>query len=317
MLRTIASLALLAFLASACGDSGTNSSGPTGPSSPTVTSLTVTGTLTVSGIGQTSQLTATAHYAKGTTDNVTAQSTWSSSDATIATVSAAGMVTSVGTGIASITASYHNVTGSTKVTVTRPATYILSGVVTESVPTTSTVLSGVRVEFTDAASQGRFATTDGSGHYEITQVPVGSYSVRAAVAGYVDSTKQVTVGANTTADFALVPMPQTIWFTRGGSISPSSPACPGDTRPCQAFALPPVHNAGPLIATLNWNGADALALQLVNVDTGQVLFSVSGQAAQFLSTQIETPGNYQLRVVALSSMTGPVALTLNVTACPN
>jgi hypothetical protein len=317
VVRRICSLAVLVFLASSCGDS-TTSNAPTGPSSPTVTSVTVTGTLTIGNIGQTSQLTATAHFAKGTTQDVTTQATWASSDATIAVVSPSGLVTSSGLGTATITATYHDVSGATKVTVTRPPAFTISGLVTESVPTTSTVLAGARIEFTDASNEGRFATTDSSGRYQITQVPAGTYNVRATLSGYVDSTKQVRVTADAIADFALVPTPQTLHHTFTGTISPTSPAC-YEANPCQVFSLPPVHNTGPLIATLLWNNAGAfLALQLYNADTGQVLASASstGQANQYLAASIQAPGNYQLRVVGLT-VPGNVGITLNVTSYPN
>ena len=321
MPRRILGLVLVVFLAvflAACSQDTSTSDGPTGPSSPTVTSVTLAGSLSMNIIGQTSQVTATAHFAKGTTQNVTAQATWTSSDATVVTVTG-GLVTAVGEGTATIAATYQNVSGLTRVTVTKPPNYMLSGKVTESAPTTSTVLSGARIDFTDAANQGRFATTDGTGQYQLLQVPAGTYTVRATLAGYVDATKQVTVSANTTLDFALVPTPNTIWFTRTGSISASSAGCPGETHPCQAFALPPVHNAGPLQSTLLWDDSNALlALQLVNVDTGQVLASASvpGQTNQYLDSRIQTPGNYQLRVIGVT-VSGSVSITLHVTACPN
>lgn len=145
MLHKTWGLIIVAVLAAACADSGTTSTdGPTGPSSPTVTSVTISGTLAITNIGQTSQLSATAHFAKGTTQNVTSQATWSSSNVAIATVTAGGLVTSTGVGDATITASYQSVSGSTRVTVTRPPSYVLSGQVTESVPTTSTKKSQAR-----------------------------------------------------------------------------------------------------------------------------------------------------------------------------
>lgn len=317
MRSRIIGLFLLVFL-SACTQQSSTGTSPTGPSAPTVTSVTVTGALGIASVGLTSQMTATAHFAKGTTQNVTNQATWSSSDAKVATVSA-GLVTAVGVGTATITATYNSVSGLTRISVNRPATYILSGQVTESAPTTSTMLSGARIEFTDSSNQGRFAITDASGRYQITLVPPGTYNLRATLAGYVESTKQVAVNTDAIADFALAPTPISTWFTRTGSITGTNAAC-YDNRPCEIFALPPVHNSGPLYATLLWNNlAAVLALQLYNVDTGQVVFSASstaGQTSLYLGTQIQAPGNYQLRVVAVSAP-GSVGLTLNVTACPN
>lgn len=314
MRRGTLGLAILLFITTACGDSGTTNGGPAGPSSPTVTSVTVTGTLTLVNIGQTSQLSATAHFAKGTTQNVTTQATWSSSDSTIATVSPGGLVTSVAVGTATITATYQSVAGTTRVTVTRPAAYVLSGAVAESVPTTSTMLSGARVEFLDGVNQGRFATTDSSGHYQITQVPAGTFNLRATMAGYVEATRQVTVNADTTVDFGLAPTPAILsrsWF---GQISGTDTAC-YQAYPCRVFDIA-VHNTGSLNATLLWDStSDAyLALQLYAVDSNQIVAASSGtaQPSQFVFADIRVPGNYRLRVVALT-IARSISIRLNAT----
>src|SRR5579862_7538235 len=91
LLRTI----VLATIVSACG-SGASDSRVTSPL-PTVGSVTVTGTVT---LGSSAQITATATLSNGTTQNVTSQSTWQSSNATVATVSPNnGYVTDVGLGV--------------------------------------------------------------------------------------------------------------------------------------------------------------------------------------------------------------------------
>lgn len=55
---------------------------------------------------------------------------------------------------------------------------------------------------------GQTATTNGAGKYSIASVPVGSYSMTAAAAGYSTATASgvvVTAGATTTVNFALTP----------------------------------------------------------------------------------------------------------------
>ena len=61
--------------------------------SPTVTSITITGPQLA--IGGSGQFTATANFSDGTTLNVSASSTWTSSNTAVATVSATGLVTGV------------------------------------------------------------------------------------------------------------------------------------------------------------------------------------------------------------------------------
>jgi len=86
--------------------------------SANVVSLTVTpGSQTLTAAGQTAQLIATGTYSDSTSQGVTSQAQWTSSAASVATVSSGGMVTAVGTGSATISASFSGVTGSATITV--------------------------------------------------------------------------------------------------------------------------------------------------------------------------------------------------------
>jgi hypothetical protein len=297
--RIFVALVLLAGIAAACaGDSPTNPSSP--PNSPTLISVTVAGALSLV-TNQTSQFTATAYFAKGTGQNVTSQATWSSTNTAVATVSAAGLVTCVGTGTAEIRATYLGVSDGALVTVTRPPTYALSGTVTETAPHLSTTLTGVRVEITDGANQGRFATTEATGQYQFANLSPGTFSVKAQLDAYDDTTKSVTVSGNTTLNLTLNPTLTHITETFNKQISAGDPPCYVGL-PCQVFAIP-LHNTGALEATLTWGSAvDAyLALQLYSEDTGRVLAQSDSttSASQFVSANMSTPGSYQLRVVAL------------------
>jgi hypothetical protein len=83
---------------------------------PTVTSLTVSGTPTVTA-GQTTQLLATAHFSDGSSQDVTPIAAWTSGAQPTATVSG-GLVTGVSAGSAAIAASYSGQSGQLVVTVT-------------------------------------------------------------------------------------------------------------------------------------------------------------------------------------------------------
>ena len=84
-------------------------------------------------------------------------------------------------------------------------TFTLSGVVTESAPTTSTLLAGVRVAFLDGANQGKSATTGADGRYQITGVVNGGYTVTATLAGYASASLPVGIDGNTTLNIRLDP----------------------------------------------------------------------------------------------------------------
>ena len=109
MVRWVGSIAIgvLAAFAIACSNSTT---APT-----TVASVSVTGA--VPAMGDTSQFTATAKLSDGTTQDVTGQATWQSSDSTVATVSATGAVTAIAAGTVNVIATYQTIAGSDQITV--------------------------------------------------------------------------------------------------------------------------------------------------------------------------------------------------------
>lgn len=114
MRKLIPAAVLLTHIA--CGGGGKSSAPtapttPTTPAAPTVTSLTVTGSGCAGGVcpgqvGNNLQLTATVQLSDSTTQNVTSTAQWSSSNTTVATVSASGLVTFRAAGDADVLAIY-------------------------------------------------------------------------------------------------------------------------------------------------------------------------------------------------------------------
>ena len=72
-------------------------------------------------VGDTQQLTATLNISDGTSHDITASVTWSTSDEAVATVDSSGLVTTVGAGTATITATGEGFTSTADVTVEAPA----------------------------------------------------------------------------------------------------------------------------------------------------------------------------------------------------
>ncbi len=113
---TVLAVALSTMSVLACG--GKDTVGPgTGSGAPTVASVVVTpGNATLVSLGETAQLTASARDGSGNT--ISGKTfTWSSSDASIATVNTSGLVTSVANGSVTITATTDGISGSGSVTV--------------------------------------------------------------------------------------------------------------------------------------------------------------------------------------------------------
>lgn len=112
--RWIVGAVALTLFTGACGSA-------TSPTTTTTTTTVTLSTVVVSGsppvLGATSQFTATAKMSDATTQDVTSQATWASSDTSIATVSSSGFVEGLSAGQVKITATYQNLTGSHTFTV--------------------------------------------------------------------------------------------------------------------------------------------------------------------------------------------------------
>ncbi len=93
----------------------------TGPSGPTVVSIAVEGPPgAVTSVGEAGPFFATASLSDGTSQDVTADAQWTSSDPSVVTISATGEGQAVGAGQSEVCATYQGVSGCVLVTVTAP-----------------------------------------------------------------------------------------------------------------------------------------------------------------------------------------------------
>jgi hypothetical protein len=109
--RLVVCAVVLSCLAAGCGKSS-----PSAPSS-SAQGVNVTGTSNLTAVGQTAQLAATANMSTGETTSVTSQATWLSDNTNVATVSSTGLLTAVGGGQATISATYRGLSGTLRVSV--------------------------------------------------------------------------------------------------------------------------------------------------------------------------------------------------------
>jgi hypothetical protein len=210
-LRTAARPCLLAFLAGlvACGGNSTG---------PDVGSVTVSpSSLAFSSVGQTQQLNVAVTDASG--QPIASPSvTWRSSDASVATVSSQGLVTSVGPGSAKITASSGSVSASASVTVSQTPAAIAkvagdgqTATPGQAVATPLTVqvndaggapVAGVQVTFVVADTAGTLGSAsavtgaDGRASTTFTVRLAGPQQVAAAVAGTALATAFTETGVS-------------------------------------------------------------------------------------------------------------------------
>jgi hypothetical protein len=185
------------------------------PTRPSVVPRSVTVTAVPTGTQY--QLSAVAGFSDGSTQDITTQATWSSSDPRVAMVTGTGLVTPVANGSALITASYQSVSGSMALTVTAPSTppsgptppspgpppqtYTLSGIL-RATPLNESV-AGVNIEAMHGGLVVATATTDGGGFYRLSGLIAQEYVVGMRKVGYYAPTVDVLVSADTTRDLVM------------------------------------------------------------------------------------------------------------------
>ena len=151
------------------------SSSPTSPSSTFSVSITDIQTSSLSRIGETTQLEATARFSNGTTLPVAA--TWQSSNPTVATVSGSGLVTAVAAGTVTISATYQGKTGTTNFTVA-PGANSMSATID------GTAFTPVDVGVLEASGKLHVWGIDGVAELDIS-VPAAVGTYQLATTGYV------------------------------------------------------------------------------------------------------------------------------------
>src|SRR5262249_47908260 len=99
--------------------------------------------------------------------------------------------------------------------------------------------------------------TDGAGNYSIGALKSGGFNITVSAPGYQSVSRGVTLSANSTQNFSLLPVFRMLNETLTGSISGGDATCSGGdgvftTKPCKVMRFN-VHNDGALTATLDWS----------------------------------------------------------------
>jgi hypothetical protein len=210
----------LGALAAACGQSTT----PT-PSPPAVTAVAITGTFTLPAAGQTSQLVATATFANGTSQVVTNQAKWLSSNPTVATVTTTGLVEALTYGTAIVTATFQGANDSGTVTIALNMTGTWKGTATDSVESAqlASVLTQPGTTISGTASLVDTSGTQASGSFSGTVSNTGStvnFTVTGTGSGGGQTCTVTLTGVGQISDI-------TFTGTYGGTNSCSGPVTNG------------------------------------------------------------------------------------------
>jgi hypothetical protein len=222
---------LLACHSATAPTSTTTSTGTTTTTTGSI-SVTVGGTTAFTEVNQTSQLTATEGLTNGTNQDVTSQATWQSSNTAIATVSAAGLVTCLALGEATITATFQGVSGTAVMTLAVNLTGTWSGAGSDSSGSTSWLaaltqvgsasvfeVSGPVSYVVDGMSgNGQFTGTVSSYSPRVPFVITGAASVgnltcNLAIGGYAQTTNATFTASYTGTNSCVGPVSGTFTLT--------------------------------------------------------------------------------------------------------
>jgi hypothetical protein len=211
-MKRIRLVLIAAVLLGWCGDddrSRTPMSSPTSPTSgETVVSVELTGTTTLTAIGQTSQLNLIARYADGSSRDVTTEATWRGFNALVVSMSPTGLLTAIAPGRAGIRVDFQSRIISREVVVLPSGTFILKGRISEpgNLP-----IGAARVEIVDGPPAGKFTNSIYDGRYELFGIS-GQVMVMVSRGEYIAQTKSATMTEDRTLDFELQPrVPHSRW----------------------------------------------------------------------------------------------------------
>ena len=227
---TFIAVLLLAALNWGCGgvSSGNNSQssggggGTGGGGTPSVTSVVVTpGSMSI-GMGSTQQFVATAHLSDNTTKDVSNSVTWSSSDASVASISGGGLASGVAAGTVTIGAASGTVHGSATLTVSAAAVNLQSITIS---PAASSMPVNTSQQFTATGAYSDGSSSDltnlvtwGSSTTSVatisakglaTSVASGSTNITASL-GSVNQSTSLTVTAPSMVSIAVTPVGLTL-----------------------------------------------------------------------------------------------------------
>ncbi|HSC28372.1 MAG TPA: Ig-like domain-containing protein [Vicinamibacterales bacterium] len=188
----------------ACG--GDSPTQPSRSSSPSITRLEIGGPGSVAP-GASEQFTVRAHLTDGSTTLVTNEATWTSSNASVLSVSA-GLVTGVERGEADLRVSYAGRSSTKHLMVLPAGTFKLSVMVHDG----GFGLTNARVEVTAGSATGLVATSTGPGTYALYGV-AGDTELRITRDDYEPRVENLFVADHRTLDIELVPS--------GGRVDPT------------------------------------------------------------------------------------------------
>jgi trimeric autotransporter adhesin len=175
---------------SACG--GSSPSKQITPPTATLQGISLTGCSGSLTIGATLQCTATGTYSDGTTKNITSTVTWTSSNAAVATVNSAGVITGAGAGTAVITGTLNG----TKTTITVTISASLNTITISASSSTLTAGQTLQLSATGAYNDGSTVNLTGQATWISSDPTIATVSAGGLVTAIAPGTVQISATLN-------------------------------------------------------------------------------------------------------------------------
>jgi trimeric autotransporter adhesin len=283
-------------------------------SEPTLVSVAVTPPNPSVPKGNTQQLTATASFTDGSTQDITNAVAWTSSSPSVATVSGNGLLSAHALGTASIKASSGSISGVDAVAVSSPI--LLSIAVT---PANPSIALGFKQQF-----KAMGMLTDGSTK-DITQSvtwttarpQIATISSLGQATGLQIGTTGVTAASGSIAGFSILSITPPILLSI--AVEPANPSIPlGSSKQLQATGTFSDGTTSDLTPTATWSSAQpaiagvrfgvALGKEVGTTTISALSGSVNGSATlavtpAVLSSIAVTPANPDLEVASTVQLT--------------
>ena len=275
----------------------------------TLSSLTLSPSSAVIAKGTTQQFMATAVFTDGSTQNVSAQTTWSTSNGTVAGIDASGLATGNAVGGATITASYQSLTASTTSFTVTPATLVSLSFN----PAHPTVAAGTttQVTVTGTYSDGTTQDLTSSATYTSATPSVATVNQSGLITGVAPGPDTISVSVN--GQTSSFPVTVSNAILTGLTVTPNPPAnMPKGTT--QQFTATGTYSDGTtqtLSSVVAWTTSSSTTATIsqtglataTGVGTATVSASYQGQNA---STSALTVGPAVLQTITVTPANGTV-----------
>jgi uncharacterized protein YjdB len=257
--------------------------------------------------GATQQFTATGTYSDASTQNITAQVTWTSLNSVAATINTAGLATGLAAGQSSITATLGAVSGNTTLTVQAAPGILQSITVT---PVNPTIQTGATQQFTATGTYSDASTQNITA--QVTWASSNSVAATINTAGLAtglaagQSSITATLGAvsgNTTLTVQAAPV-----TLQSIAVTPVNPTIQtGATQQFTATGIYSDASTQNITAQVTWTSSNTVA---VTITTAGLATGVAVGQSTITATLGAVSGNTTLTVQ-------PVPLTISTTSLPN